>query len=63
MEIYNERVFDLLDLAGDHKSGLKVIARLSAAVSVSRCGSTACWGPMWTVCHSCVCWTPGRLKT
>ena len=24
MEIYNEKVFDLLDLAGDHKTGLKV---------------------------------------
>ena len=24
MEIYNEKVFDLLDLSGEHKSGLKV---------------------------------------
>ena len=27
MEIYNEKVFDLLDLAGDHKTGLKVFSR------------------------------------
>ena len=27
MEIYNEKVFDLLDLAGDQKAGLKVRVR------------------------------------
>ena len=27
MEIYNEKVFDLLDLAGDQRAGLKVGVR------------------------------------
>ena len=61
MEIYNEKVFDLLDLAGDHKTGLKV-GRLKVWRDFRRFVSTMCWAPTSRDFHSCVCLTPRRLR-
>ena len=64
MEIYNEKVFDLLDLAGDHKTGLKVGRLKGKQVrrDFRRFVSTMCWAPTSRDFHSCVCLTPRRLR-